>query len=107
MPLLRGSFRIARRFPALQASEDPFLRRSRRIARLLDSLRLEIQDGTTTVRARRVFETPREIFRLEIASPDLGYQRTTLLDRDALEELLEVDAVRSRLRLDRDRKSVV
>ena len=71
-----------------------------RIERLLDSLCLEIQDAATTVRARRVFETPREIFRLEIQSPDLGYQRTTLLDRDALEELLAIDAVRSRLQLD-------
>ena len=100
MPLQRGSFRFASRGRAFEASQDPVLRRSRRIARLLDSLRLEIQDGATTVRARRVFETPREIFRLEIESPGLGYQRTTLLDRDALEELLEVDAVRSRLRLD-------
>ena len=94
----RGSFRISSR--AFDASKDPVSRRTRRIARLLDSLRLEIQDGTTTVRARRVFETPREVFRLEIESPELGYQRTTLLDRDTLEELLEVDAVRSRLRLD-------
>jgi hypothetical protein len=47
-----------------------------------------------------VFETPREIFRLEIESPELAYQRTTLLDREALDELLEVDAVRTRLRLD-------
>lgn len=94
----RGSFRISSR--AFEASKDPVLRRTRRIARLLDSLRLEIQDGATTVRARRVFETPREIFRLEIESPGLGYLRTTLLDRDTLEELLEVDAVRSRLRLD-------
>jgi hypothetical protein len=96
----RGSFRISNRVRAFEASQDPVLRRTRRIARLLDSLRLEIQDGATTVRARRVFETPREVFRLEIESPGLGYQRTTLLDRDTLEELLEVDAVRSRLRLD-------
>jgi hypothetical protein len=96
----RGSFRIASRGRAWESSQDPVLRRTRRIERLLDSLRLEIQDGATTVRARRVFETPREIFRLEIESPDLGYQRTTLLDRDTLDELLEVDAVRTRLRLD-------
>jgi hypothetical protein len=96
----RGSFRIASRGRAWEASQDPVLRRTRRIERLLDSLRLEIQDGGTTVRARRVFETPREIFRLEIESPGLGYQRTTLLDRDTLDELLEVDAVRTRLRLD-------
>ena len=72
----RGSFRIASRVRAFEATQDPALRRTRRIARLLDSLRLEIE------------------------SPGLGYQRTTLLDRETLEELLEVDAVRCRLRLD-------
>jgi hypothetical protein len=96
----RGSFRIASRVRAFEASQDPAQQRMRRVERLLDSLRLEIQDGATTVRARRVFETPREVFRVEIESPGLGYQRTTLLDRDTLEELLEVDAVRRRLRLD-------
>ena len=96
----RGSFRIASRVRAFEASQDPALQRTRRVERLLDSLRLEIQDGATTVRARRVFETPREVFRVEIESPGLGYLRTTLLDRDTLEELLEVDAVRRRLRLD-------
>ena len=96
----RGSFRIAGRVRAFEASQDPVSRRLRRVERLLDSLRLEIQDGATTVRARRVFETPREVFRVEIESPGLGYQRTTLLDREALEELLEVDAVRMRLGLE-------
>jgi hypothetical protein len=96
----RGSFRIVGRNRAWEASQDPALRRARRLERLLDSLRIEIQDGTTTVRARRVFETPREVFRLEIESPEFGYLRTTLLDRDALDELLEIDAVRNRLRLE-------
>jgi hypothetical protein len=42
-----------------------------------------------------VLENPREIFRLELELPQLAYQRTTLLDRDALEELLESDDVRA------------
>ena len=46
------------------------------------------------LRIRQVFQTPREIYRLELELPELGYQRTTLLDRDALEELLEADDVR-------------
>ena len=95
----RGSYRIASRNRAWEAAQDPALRSARRLERLLGSLCVEIQDAATTVRARRVFESPREIFRLEIESPGLGYQRTTLLDRDALEELLAIDAVRSRLRL--------
>jgi hypothetical protein len=96
----RGSFRIASRARAFEAAQDPRLQRARRIERLLDSLRLEIQDGATTVRARRIFESPREVFRLEIESPEFGYLRTTLLDREALDELLEIDAVRERLGLD-------
>ena len=42
-----------------------------------------------------LFSSPREVFRLEIEVPELGYQRTTLLDRDALDELLATDDVRA------------
>ena len=70
-------------------------REERRERRILDSLRDEIlEGGGDNLRIRRVFVTPREIYRLELALPDLGYQRTTFLDRDALEELLEADDVR-------------
>jgi len=68
-----------------------------RLQRLLDSLREEILEAgeSCDLRIRRVFVEPREIFRLELARPEYGYQRTTLLERDALEELLESDAVRA------------
>ena len=33
----------------------------------------------------------------EIERPDQGYQRTTLLDRDALEDLLATDDIRARV----------
>lgn len=66
-----------------------------RVQRILESLRSEIVDGGAGLRIRRVFETPREIFRLELELPELGYQRTILLDRDTLEELLEADGVRA------------
>jgi hypothetical protein len=71
-----------------------------RLQRILDSLRSEILQTETprSLRIRRVIQTPREIYRLELAVPDLGYQRTTLLDRDALEDLLATDDVRSRVR---------
>jgi hypothetical protein len=49
------------------------------------------------VRVRRILSEPRELFRLEIEIPEQGYQRTTLLDRDALEELLEFEEVRERV----------
>ncbi len=44
---------------------------------------------------------PRELYRLELELPDMAYQRVTILDRDALTELLEQtgeQAVRDRFR---------
>jgi len=69
----------------------------RRTKRIVDSISDEIREGGegSTLRIRRVFVAPREIFRVEIQRPDLGYQRTTLLGRDALEALLECDAVQT------------
>ena len=91
----RGSFKIANRGAALGAFLDP-LATEHRMQRILASLREEIVEGGggQNLRIRQVFRTPREIYRLELALPELGYQRTTLLDRDALEELLEADEVR-------------
>ena len=64
---------------------------------MLDSLRNEILEGgeAGNLRIRRIFRSPREIYRLEIEIPEREYQRTTLLDRDALEELMEVDEIRA------------
>jgi hypothetical protein len=75
---------------------DPILAGGPRLQRLLDSLRNEIIEGGAgrNIRIRQVFREPREIYRLELELPELGYQRTTLLDRDALEELLETEGVR-------------
>ena len=69
----------------------------RRTRRIVDSISDELRDGgeRSSLRIRRVFETPREIFRVEVARPDLGYQRTTLLGREALEALLESDGVQT------------
>ena len=94
-----GSYRIISRARSADPLLHPALRTARRVQRILDSLRAEIcgEDRCPTVRVRQVFSTPREIFRLELEDPDLGYQRTTLLDRDALEELLEWDEVRERV----------
>ena len=100
-----GSFKIAHRTrlgrntAAQNAVADPYLgpllSDDFRSQRILESLRSEILEGGggRNLRIRRVFRTPREIYRLELALPELGYQRTTLLDRDALEELLEADEV--------------
>jgi len=87
--------------PRASSDADAFLARlarsEHRVRRILDSLRNEIvgAGGAPSLRIRQVFETPREIYRLELELPELGYQRTTLLDREALEELLEADDVRA------------
>jgi hypothetical protein len=95
----RGTYKIANRGGALDAFLDPLLNSERRVQRILESLRSEIVEAGNgrSLRIRQVFRTPREIYRLELELPELGYQRTTLLDRDALEELLEADEVRAAL----------
>ena len=97
---IRGSYKFPSRSGALDGYLDPALRCARRVERILDSLRAQIteeDDGSRTVRVRRILSEPREVFRLEIEIPEQGYQRTTLLDRDALEELLEFEEVRERV----------
>jgi hypothetical protein len=79
------------------AGADDFLARlahsERRSRRILDSLRSEIVESGGQLRIRQVFATPREIYRVELELPDMGYLRTTLLDREALESLLEQEDV--------------
>ena len=96
----RGTYKIANRGPTLDTLLDPIVRSEMRSQRILRSLRAEIVEGGRgqSLRIRQVFSTPREIYRLELELPELGYQRTTLLDRDALEELLEADEVREIVR---------
>ena len=74
---------------------DALVRSELRVQRILESLRSEIVDGGAGLRIRQVFATPREIFRLELELPEMGYQRTILLDRETLEELLEAEGVRA------------
>jgi hypothetical protein len=90
-----GSYKIASRSRAFESLLPPEARAEGRVQRLLDSLRTQILSSGEGLRIRRVFATPREVFRLELEVPELGYQRTTLLDRDALEELLATDDVRA------------
>ena len=74
----------------------------RRTSRIVASIGDEIRGGgeRSSLRIRRVFSAPREIFRVELERPDLGYQRTTLLGREALEALLERDGVETAIELD-------
>ena len=77
---------------------DPLALGVDRCDRIVDSLRAQILEGDEdqSLRIRQIFTAPREIYRVEIDRPDQSYQRTTLLDRDALEELLATDDVRER-----------
>lgn len=96
----RGAYKIASRNRSFEAVLDPTLRSERRVQRILSSLRNEIVEGGggDRLRIRRVLKDPREIYRLELDMPELGYQRTTLLDRQALERLLEAEEVRALVR---------
>ncbi|MGH0035169.1 MAG: hypothetical protein ACQGVK_09075 [Myxococcota bacterium] len=95
--------RLAGRLPSRNQAYDDYVDAlaygDLRVQRIVDSLRREIVDGGPgqDLRIRRVFETPREIFRVELDVPGMSYQRTTLLDREALEELLEAEEVRDAL----------
>ena len=89
-----GSYKIASRSRAFESVLPPAVRAEGRVQRLIDSLRTQILAGGEGLRIRRVFATPREVYRLELQVPELDYQRITLLDRDALEELLATDDVR-------------
>ena len=95
-----GTYKLSYRTRASRpAWLDPLGAGLGRCQRIVDSLRSQILEGgpEQSLRIRQVFATPREIFRIEISEPSLSFQRTTLLDRDALEELLETDGVRERV----------
>lgn len=93
-----GSFKIAKRRRS-GGLHDPLGCSEFRAQRIVDSLRAQIAQGGPgqSLRIRQVFQQPREIYRLELELPELGFQRTTLLDRDALEELLMEDDVRQKV----------
>lgn len=93
-----GTFKLHSRRRSVEPDYlDPLAFRNSRAQRIVDSLREQILEGGENLRIRRVFAEPREIYRIELDLPILKYQRTTLLDGDALEELLEFEEVRSRV----------
>jgi len=92
----RGAYKILNGNRVFDSFVDPMPTGDYRMQRMLESLRNEILEvgGGENLRIRMVIQSPREIYRLELELPELGYQRTTLLDREALEELLSADDVR-------------
>ena len=75
---------------------DPFSASFGREMRIVESVRSQILSGgdDQQFRIRQVFDGSRDIYRIEIEVPEMSYQRTTLLDGDALEELLAHEDVR-------------
>lgn len=96
---LSGAYKIASRSRSFEGGLHPSLRSAQRVRRIVESLREQILgDGVESLRVRCVVRDPCELYRVELDVPALGYQRITLLDREALEQLLEHDDVRSLIR---------
>ena len=94
-----GRFKIASQNRAYESLLDPRAQSARRVQRIVQSLRQEIADSDTPcLRIRQIFREPRAIYRLEFELPQMGYQRTTLLDRHALLEVLASEEVRALVR---------
>jgi len=95
-----GSYKLFSRNRTIGTPLESFARWQGRTQRIIDSLRAQISGAApgATLRIREVFRTPRQIFRVELDIPEFGCQRTTLLDRDALEELLDLEEVQTLLR---------
>jgi hypothetical protein len=95
-----GTFKLLGRARRTSSeSMDPLTLCVDRSDRIVDSLRAQILEGDEdqSLRIRQIFTAPREIYRVEIDRPEQSYQRTTLLDREALEDLLATDDVRERV----------
>ena len=93
-----GTYRLTYRSAEPPDLMDQLAPGESRVRRTLDSLREQIsQAEATNLRIRQIFQNPREIFRVDLDLPGANCQRTTLLDRDALEDLLETEAVQDAL----------
>jgi len=98
-----GTYKLHHRSGSLPDPIEEFAPGEGRVRRVVDSLRAQLSTGDAQhPRIRQIFNDSREIFRLEYQLNDGNVQRTTLLDRDALEDLLESDAVRNALAVDLD-----
>ena len=86
--LVPRGFRARIGVDGFDLQRDPALRAARRVRGVLTSIQRDVQAGCR-VRIRRIFSQPRELYRLELERSDLACQRTTLLDADSLETLLE------------------
>jgi len=86
-PGIPGRFRLANQ-PRGVDVVDPWVGTDRRVRAILTSIQRDLFDGGTA-RVRQILVSPREFYRVEVEREDMSYMRTTILDRDALEALLE------------------
>ena len=83
-----GTFKISNRKRSFEILNDPWCGLGeKRVERILASIQSDIDEGGTC-RVRQILTSPRELYRLELERPDFSYERTTILDAQALEELL-------------------
>lgn len=83
-----GSFRLAYQTRAMEILANPLAFSRRRVGRILASIQHDIDEGGTAS-VRQILKGPRELYRLEVERPDMSYLRTTILDRDTLDTLIE------------------
>ena len=84
-----GRFRLSNQpIQSSQMRHDPWVGAERRVRAILMSIQRDLFDGGTA-RVRQILSSPRELYRVEVEREEMSYQRTTILDRDALEALIE------------------
>ena len=84
-----GRFRLSNQpIQSSQMRHDPWAGAERRVRAILMSIQRDLFDGGTA-RVRQILSSPRELYRVEVEREEMSYQRTTILDRDALEALIE------------------
>ena len=86
-PAIPGRFRLSNRPREIDAF-DPWVGAQRRVRAILTSIQQDLFEGGTA-RVRQILASPRELYRVEVEREEMSYMRTTILDRDALEALLE------------------
>ena len=83
-----GSFRRLRGARAFDLDLDEIEKRERRVRRILSSIQRDLDEGGHA-HIRQILRGPFELYRIELERPEMSYQRTTIVDRDTLETLLE------------------
>jgi hypothetical protein len=86
--MIPRGFRARQGPEGLELERDPAAIVARRVRGVLTSLHRDIRAGSR-VRVRRILSQPTELYRLELERNDLRCHRTTVLDGEALETLLE------------------